>query len=78
MAMQLRVRHIAIEDAARGGVPVLGRHEITRGLLDYTAVAAMAHGGHRLREMADRLVHGGGVRGLDLTALGLTGERPHR
>ncbi len=78
MAVQLRVGRVALEHAAGGCVPVLGGHEVAGGLLDHLAIVTTANRRHRLCEMADRLADGDGVRGLDLPALGLTGERPHR
>ncbi len=77
MAVQLRVGYVALEDAAGGGVPVLGGHHVAGRLLDHLPAVAAAHGRHRLGQVADRLADGGGVRGFDLAALGLARERPH-
>ena len=78
MAVELRVGHVALEDAAGGGVPVLGGHHVAGGLLDHLPAVAPAHGRHRLGQVADRLADRGGVRGFDLAALGLAARAPTR
>jgi hypothetical protein len=77
VAVQLRVGCVSLEHAARGRVPILGGHEVAGALLADLAAVLAPDGRHRLGQVADRLGDGGGVRGLDLAALGLTGERPH-
>lgn len=76
MAVQLRVRSVTVHHTARGGVPVLGRKQIDRVLLDHLAAATAAHRRHHPRQMRHRLVDGLGVRGLDPGALLVVAECP--
>ncbi len=77
VAVELRVGRVCLEDAAGGGVPVLGGHDVPRGLLEHLPVGAPAHGRHGVGQVRDRLADRCGVCGFDLAALGLVGERPH-
>jgi hypothetical protein len=77
MAVELRVGRVCLEDAAGGGVPVLGGHDVPRRLLEHLPVGAPAHGRHGVGQVRDRLADRCGVCGFDLAALGLIGERPH-
>jgi hypothetical protein len=77
MAMQLRVRHIPSEDAPRGGVPVLGSHDLLCLLLHNLPLVTTPHNGHRLSEMPHRFPNRGGMGCLHVLALVLIPECPH-
>src|SRR5271170_6012821 len=76
MRMQLRIRRLSTRDTPRGRVPVGGRDQILRGLLNDLGAVAAADDRHPLTQIADRALHRPGVRYLDLFTLPRIPERP--
>ncbi len=77
MRMQLRVRRLSARDTPRGRVPVGGRDQILRGLLDDLGPVAAANDRHPLTQIADRALDRPRVRCLDLLTLPRVTQRPH-
>ncbi len=77
VAVQLRVRCVAVDHTTRGRVQVLRGDQLARGLLDDPCAVATADRRHRLAHVAHRLAYRACVRLLDVDAPGLIAERPH-
>jgi hypothetical protein len=77
MAVQLRVGRAGARDTASGGVAVLDRDQILRGLLNDLGTVAATNERDLLAHVGDGLLDCVGVRVLDLLALPRIAERPH-